>query len=77
LKTLDHARIDASGDREIVFPMGPTKRAAMKGSEYLSLFILPNVYFHIAAAYAILRHNGAEVGKMDYLGAIPIAITPV
>ena len=77
LKTLDRAKIDASGDREIVFPMGPAKKAAMKGADYLSLFILPNVYFHVSAAYGILRHNGADVGKMDYLGAIPIAITPV
>ena len=44
----------------------------MKGSDYLTLYVTPNVYFHVVAAYAILRHCGVEVGKMDYLGALPI-----
>jgi len=34
--------------------------------------MLPNVYFHCAAAYAILRHCGVEIGKADFLGAIPL-----
>ena len=71
-KTLDVAKIDASADREIVFPIGPTKKGAMKGADYLSLYVTPNVYFHVVAAYSILRHCGVEVGKMDYLGAIPL-----
>ncbi|MDB9895106.1 DUF1993 domain-containing protein [Reinekea forsetii] len=33
---------------------------------------IPNIYFHITTAYAILRHNGVEVGKKDYLGAMPL-----
>jgi hypothetical protein len=47
----------------------------MKGGDYLAQFLLPNFYFHLTVAYAILRHNGVEIGKRDFLGAI--AITPV
>jgi hypothetical protein len=39
------------------------------GQDYLVHFALPNFYFHVTTAYAILRHNGVDVGKMDYLGA--------
>ncbi len=72
IKTLDPKQIDAAGDREITFPLGPTKKGQMKGDDYLNHFVLPNVYFHCTAAYAILRHCGVELGKSDYLGAIPI-----
>ena len=47
----------------------------MKGDDYLIHFVLPNFYFHLTAAYAILRHCGLEVGKQDFLGAIPIKMT--
>jgi len=75
IKTLDPKQIDAAGDREITFPLGPTKKGQMKGDDYLNHFVLPNVYFHCTAAYAILRHCGVELGKSDYLGAIPIKMT--
>ncbi len=47
----------------------------MKGDDYLAQFVLPNFYFHLSTAYAILRHNGLEIGKRDFLGAI--SMTPV
>ena len=72
LKTLDATKIDAAADREISFPLGPTNKGQMKGDDYLNHFVLPNVYFHLTAAYAILRHSGVEIGKQDYLGAIPM-----
>ena len=72
IKALDPKAIDGSGDREINFPLGPVKKGQMKGGNYLNHFVLPNVYFHCTAAYAILRHCGVEVGKNDYLGAIPL-----
>ena len=75
LKTLDGAAIDAAVDRTIRFPLGPHKTAEMKGVDYLTQFVAPNFYFHTVTAYAILRANGVDVGKMDYLGAIPISIT--
>ena len=74
IKTLDTKSIDAAADREITFPLGPTNKGQMKGDDYLNHFILPNVYFHLTAAYAILRHCGVEIGKQDFLGAIPIKI---
>ena len=75
LKTLDRKQIDAASDREITFPLGPIKKGHMKGDDYLNHFVLPNFYFHLTAAYAILRHSGVDVGKNDFLGAIPIKMT--
>jgi hypothetical protein len=74
LKTLDPKQIDAATDREITFPLG-TNKAEMKGGDYLNHFVLPNFYFHLTAAYAILRHCGVDIGKRDFLGAIPIKMT--
>jgi hypothetical protein len=74
LKTLDRKQIDAAADREIIFPLGPNK-GQMKGSDYLNHFVLPNFYFHTTAAYAILRHCGVELGKRDFMGAIPLKMT--
>lgn len=70
-KTLDTNAIDASSEREITFPLGPNK-GVMKGADYLNHFVLPNFYFHLTAAYAIVRNIGVEIGKRDFLGAIPI-----
>ena len=39
-----------------------------KGGDYLTFWVLPNVYFHVATAYNILRHNGVELGKSEFLG---------
>jgi uncharacterized protein len=72
VKTLDGKKIDAAADREITFPLGPTNKGHMKGTDYLNHFVLPNFYFHLTAAYAILRHCGVEIGKRDFLGAIPM-----
>jgi hypothetical protein len=75
IKSLDASKIDAATDREITFPLGPTNKGHMKGDDYLNHFILPNVYFHLTAAYAILRHCGVSIGKQDFLGAIPMKMT--
>jgi Domain of unknown function (DUF1993) len=72
IKSVDATKIDAAADREITFPLGPVNKGQMKGDDYLNHFVLPNFYFHCTAAYAILRHCGVEVGKADYLGAIPM-----
>jgi hypothetical protein len=74
LKTLDPKQIDVAADREITFPLGPTSKGHMKGSDYLTYFVLPNFYFHVTAAYAILRHCGVDVGKRDFLGVIPMKV---
>ncbi len=75
IKSLDADAIDAALDREIVFPMGPSHKGKMMGADYLTLYVTPNVYFHVVATYSILRHCGVNVGKMDYLGAIPLTRT--
>ena len=74
IKTLDARQIDGAADREINFPLGPSK-GQMKGDDYLNHFVLPNFYFHITAAYAILRYCGVDIGKRDFLGAIPMKMT--
>ena len=74
LKTLDSKAIDASADRDIVFPLGGGKSGQMKGADYLNHFVLPNYYFHLTASYAILRHCGVDIGKRDFLGAIPVKL---
>jgi hypothetical protein len=75
LKTLDRKQIDSSADREITFPLGPTNKGHMKGDDYLNHFVLPNFYFHVTAAFAILRHCGVDIGKRDFMGAIPLKMT--
>lgn len=74
VKTLDATKIDASADREITFPLGPNK-GHMKGADYLNHFAVPNFYFHVTTAYDILRHAGVEIGKRDFIGAIPMRVS--
>jgi hypothetical protein len=71
LKTLDTKAIDAAADKVITFPIGPSK-ATMKGADYLNHFVLPNFYFHITTAYGLARAFGADIGKRDFMGNIPI-----
>ncbi|MFK8184268.1 MAG: DUF1993 family protein [Phormidesmis sp.] len=68
LETFTAAQIDNTEEKEITLPVGKGKTMTFKGWTYLSFFVLPNVYFHVTTAYDILRHNGVEVGKRDYLG---------
>jgi uncharacterized protein len=75
VKTLDGGRIDASAGHEIIFPLGPNNKGHMKGADYLNHFVLPNFYFHVTAAYVILRQCGVEIGKRDFIGAIPMTMT--
>jgi uncharacterized protein len=49
----------------------------MRGDDYVLHHVLPNLYFHVTTAYAILRHNGVEIGKKDYLGALPFISSKV
>jgi hypothetical protein len=67
IDTINAAEIDGSEERDITMQVGPdTKR--FKGQAYLLYTALPNFYFHVTTAYAILRHNGVELGKRDYVG---------
>jgi hypothetical protein len=67
LATFKSADIDGQEDRDIVLTVGGNE-LKFKGQPYLLMWALPNFYFHVMAAYAILRANGVDVGKMDYLG---------
>ncbi len=67
LETLTPEQIDGSEANAIALPMGD-KTMTFEGLPYLLSFIQPNVYFHVTTAYAILRHNGVELGKLDFLG---------
>jgi hypothetical protein len=64
------AQIDGSEEREITLKMRDTTRT-FKGQPYLLHFVLLNFFFHASTAYDILRHNGVELGKRDFLGQIP------
>lgn len=70
LRTLKAAQIDGSEDREIVLKF-PGEKLEFSGQDYLLGFALPNFFFHVTTAYAILRHNGIAIGKRDYLGEPP------
>ncbi len=61
------AQVDGSEDKDIVIKRGE-KESRYKGMQYLLGHAVPNLYFHITTTYAILRHNGVELGKRDYLG---------
>jgi hypothetical protein len=76
VESVDRAQIDASAGRTLNFPLGPKNTGEMKGDDYLNHFLLPNFYFHLTVAYAILRHCGVELAKTDYLGGIPMKISP-
>ncbi len=72
-KTLDYIRsvpasaIDGSEARAITLKAGP-REFQFTGQDFLLTFVLPNFFFHVMTAYALLRHRGVEIGKMDYLG---------
>jgi hypothetical protein len=60
-------QIDGTEDKDIVWMAGGQQRS-MKGRVYLLHFSIPHFFFHVTTAYAILRHNGVEIGKRDFIG---------
>ncbi|AYC34711.1 DUF1993 domain-containing protein [Pseudomonas cavernae] len=68
LRSLSPAQFDGSEARRISLKLRD-REVEFQGLDFLTQFALPNFYFHISAAYAILRHNGVDIGKRDYLGA--------
>lgn len=69
LKTVTAKQIDGTEEKEITLKVGGNEMK-FKGQPYLLHFVIPNFYFHFMATYAILRHNGLDIGKMDFLGNI-------
>jgi len=70
LATFSPADLEGAADRHITLPW--TEGKWMTGADYVIQFALPNFYFHTVIAYEILRHNGVELGKRDYIGGIPL-----
>lgn len=68
LQTIKAEQIDGKEELKISYTQR-NRESNFIGQPYLLHYVLPNLYFHITAAYAILRHNGVEVGKKDYLGS--------
>lgn len=72
-KTVDYVKsvpagaVDGSEERDVVLKF-PNGEMTFKGLQYLTGFALPNFLFHVTTAYAILRHNGVPLGKLDFLG---------
>jgi hypothetical protein len=67
IETFKPAQIDGTEDKDYVIKLGP-REMQWKGMQYLLGFALPNFYFHAATAYDILRHNGVELVKRDFIG---------
>jgi hypothetical protein len=67
IQTFTPAQIDGTEDKDIVVKRGD-KETHYKGMQFLLGHATPNLYFHITTTYNILRHNGVEIGKRDYLG---------
>ena len=65
---LSPAQFDKSESREIVTRPGTPKERRFNGQAYLLSYGLPQFFFHVTTAYALLRHNGLELGKGDYMG---------
>lgn len=69
LESFNSSQIDKTEENIINLKIGGTE-LNFTGQQYLLLFIIPNFYFHLTTAYAILRHNGLDVGKADFLGGL-------
>jgi len=67
LKSLPASALEGSEERDIRVPAGE-RTLEFKGLTFVQRWALPNVFFHVTTAYAILRHNGVDIGKRDFLG---------
>ena len=69
VKGFKPAQFEGADAKDVTFPAGPDKTMTLKGQAFLNNVTFPNFYFHAATAHGILRHNGVEIGKRDFLGA--------
>ncbi len=70
VKSISAADLDGAEDRTINYNLGPTMKMSQSGLDYYTKMALPNFYFHMTAAYAILRHNGLAIGKQDFMAGM-------
>ena len=69
LESITPSQLDGTEEKDISLKVGGND-LQFKGQQYLLGFVLPNLFFHSTAAYLILRHNGVDVGKKDFLGSM-------
>jgi uncharacterized protein len=73
-KTIDYvkafkpAQFEGADNKDVTFPAGPNNSITLKGQEFINRMAFPNFYFHAVTTHGILRHNGVEIGKRDFLG---------
>lgn len=73
-KTIDYVKsfkpeqFEGADAKDVTFPAGPDRSMTLKGQQFFTAVSLPNFYFHVTTAHGILRHNGVEIGKRDFLG---------
>ena len=70
LESVKASQYAGADDRRVAPPWLQGKW--FRGADYLAQLAVPNFYFHVTTAYAILRHNGVELGKMDFIGSMPV-----
>jgi len=68
VKSFTPAQFEGADAKDVTFPIGAGRTMTLKGQQFLSAFSFPNFYFHAVTAHGILRHNGVEIGKRDFLG---------
>jgi hypothetical protein len=69
IKSVPASAFEGAEDRDIQIKL-PNRTIEMNGLTYLRGWLLPNFFFHVSMAYAILRHNGVDIGKRDFLGEL-------
>jgi uncharacterized protein len=69
LETVTPAMIDGTENKDVTFKVAGNPKT-LKGETYLKHWVIPNFFFHLTTAYDILRHNGVEIGKADFLGHV-------
>jgi hypothetical protein len=74
LASVPASALDGSEEKEVKFPVGRDgAMRTMSGEAYLKHWVIPNLFFHVTTAYALLRHNGVNLGKIDYLAGAQAA----
>ncbi|WP_027552958.1 DUF1993 family protein [Bradyrhizobium sp. Cp5.3] len=68
VKSFKPEQFEGADAKDVTFPAGPDRSVTLKGQQFFSSVSLPNFYFHATTAHGILRHNGVEIGKRDFLG---------
>ena len=71
LKSIDAKAMEGGGDPRDRHPRRRSNKLKLPGADYLLHFAMPNFYFHLTTAYDILRGSGVEIGKRNFMGAVP------